>query len=207
MKKITLTLRNYSLLASISLIAMTFLAIYAYGLVINPLYIEGDAIETARNIQNSGATYYSGVVGWVLILIADLLVSLAFYKILKPVALKFAILSGGSRLIYTLLLSFAIYHLFTLELSTFMYIWSLGLFVFGFHLILTGVATIKSRDIPLYIGVFLIIAGIGYAVTNGIYQFLPVYEDIGHTLESVMSLPMMIGELAFAIWLLVKGGK
>jgi len=186
---------------------MTFLAIYSYALVINPLYIEGDAIETVRNIQKSGITYYSGVMGWVLILIADLLVSLAFYKILKPVDLKFAILSGSSRLIYSLLLAIAIYHLFTLELSAFMYNWSLGLFIFGFHLILTGIATMKSRDIPLYIGILLIVAGVGYAVIHGIYQFLPAYEDIGHTLESVMALPMTIGELTFAIWLLIKGGK
>jgi hypothetical protein len=85
--------------------------------------------------------------------------------------------------------------------------WSLGLIVIGLHLTVTGLGVFQSNKTPNILGVLLIIAGIGYSLIHGLQNFLPQIQDFTDSLESILSIPMTIGELSFGIWLLVRGGK
>ncbi len=199
--------RKYALIAGISLVVMALLAGYSFGFVMSSIYVENDPITTAANIESSSLLYLSGNLGWVLILITDILVAIGFYMVLKKINKKMALLSGGFRLLYSAIFAIGIANLFWNNIEIFMKFWSFGLFVIGFHLIFTGIGTLYTKQIPLLIGLLLIVAGFGYSLIHGIYNFLPAYTQLGHTIESLMSIPMTIGELSFGIWLIVKGGK
>jgi len=92
-------------------------------------------------------------------------------------------------------------------LSAFENIWSYGLIIFGVHLLLVGLIAYKSKSSPKLISILLIIAGVSYTLLNVMYAVLPQIDSYTNILEMILVLPMTIGELAFAIWLLIKGRK
>jgi hypothetical protein len=94
-----------------------------------------------------------------------------------------------------------------LYLSAFNSIWSLGLIVFGIHLLIIAYLILKSDFIPRFLGVLLVIAALSYVLIHSMYLFLPQYQTTTMLIEKILSLPMTAGELGFGIWLLIRGGK
>jgi hypothetical protein len=74
--------------------------------------------------------------------------------------------------------------------------WGLWLFPFG------GLVY-RSRLLPRFLGVWLIIGGFGYLAISFTGLLLPQYEDM----VSNIAFPGMLGELAIMLWLLIKGAK
>ena len=65
----------------------------------------------------------------------------------------------------------------------------------------------RSVYISKIFGVLLIIASVCYITSNFANLLLPNYEKYKATVELFISLPMIVGELGFGLWLLFKGGK
>lgn len=202
-----LSKRTVSLIGGITLLIMTVFSIFAFGIVLGSIYVEGAPAETLHNIQTQFPLYMAGNISWILILIMDVIVAGCFYLYLRDTHKPLAAASGLLRLIYTFVFAIGIAHLFINNISTYMQYWSIGLIIIGLHLIVTGIATFYDADIPKIIGILLIIAGSAYSLIHGIYNFAPMYEDLGHSIETVMAVPMTLGELSFGIWLLAKGGR
>lgn len=198
--------RKYSLLSGVSLLIMTLLAIFAFGVVLNSIYVEDSVTATAANIQAHSLQYAFGNISWVLILILDVLIAIGFYQVLKQHHRTYALLSGTFRLLYSAIFAIGIAYLFFKDIPVFMRFWSIGLFVIGFHLIFTGLGSFYAK-VPKLVSLLLLIAGISYSLIHGIYLFAPGYEALGHSIESIMSVPMTIGELSFGVWLLFRGGR
>ena len=59
----------------------------------------------------------------------------------------------------------------------------------------------------MVISILLLIAGIGYVFSNSLALLITDYKSIRDNVEAVFILPMILGELSFAIWMLAKGGK
>jgi hypothetical protein len=72
---------------------------------------------------------------------------------------------------------------------------------------IVGYITLKSDNIPKVIGILLLLASIGYIVIHLFNTFLPQYNGVISILNIIFSLPMIVGELGFGIWLLLRGGK
>jgi hypothetical protein len=70
-----------------------------------------------------------------------------------------------------------------------------------------GYLAFKSDSIPKIISILLLLASIGYIVINLCKTFFPEYDGVISILQFVFSVPMIVGELGFGIWLLFKGGK
>jgi hypothetical protein len=66
---------------------------------------------------------------------------------------------------------------------------------------------IKHPDIHNAIAFFLAIAAVSYVLISTAKVVAPAYQSQIASAESILSIPMAIGELSFAIWLLIKGGK
>jgi hypothetical protein len=94
-----------------------------------------------------------------------------------------------------------------LYLDAFESMWSIGLIVFGGHLLIVGNVAIKSNGIPKIISILLVIAGVGYMLIHLCNVFLPQYDGVITVLKFVFTVPMIVGELGFGLWLLFKGGK
>ncbi len=203
----TQQIRRWSLISGISLLIMIVAAGYAYGYVFSQVYESGNVITTLSNIQTNYMLYVTGIVAWGLILVLDLLISYGFYLYLKPIQGKLALTSGLLRLAYSFFLGIAILFLIRNDIELFNRIWSFGLIIFGFHLTITGIAVISKTGLLRILGILLIIAGMSYSLIHGLDNFLPELETFTASLESILVVPMTIGELFFGIWLLVKGGK
>ena len=98
-------------------------------------------------------------------------------------------------------------NLVMLALDAFNYTWLIGLASFGIHLILIGYLVLSSRIAPKALGIVLSVAGAAYVIDTLAYSLLPNDAELETALLVMVALPAVIGELAFAIWLLMRGGK
>ncbi|MBX0358562.1 DUF4386 domain-containing protein [Halobacillus sp. Nhm2S1] len=77
--------RQPAIIAGVSLIFMTLAAFFSYGYVHSSLVIQEDANRTYDLLQSSLSLLHLGIGGWLVIIFTDLIVTWAFYKVLKPV--------------------------------------------------------------------------------------------------------------------------
>ena len=211
---------KYALTAGITLLIMALAAFYTYGYVYNSLIDPLSPGETLDNLLNSSGLFLSGLIMWFVIIITDLTVTWTLYVFLKDIDNKLSLLAALFRFIYTVMLTIAvfklckIYYLIDTDLTatvaidlsnSFNRIWSLGLIVFGVHLLFLGFTSLKTTSIPAIFKILLIVAGGGYLITNILYNFLPSLHSFTKILEMILVVPMTVGELGFAVWLIVKG--
>ena len=217
--------RSAAIIAGVSLLIMAVAAFISYGYAHLSLVVIGDPASTLRNIQESFSLFQLEIVGWVVIILLDIVMSWAFYVYLKPVHAEYSLLAAWLRLIYTAILVSAVSHLIIASriiqensnemlasqimtsIIAFESIWSIGLIVFGTHLIMIGYVAMKATHIPKLISIFIIVAGVSYMLIHVLYGFLPQFEQVTTILETILSIPMMMGEVGFGLWLLLKGRK
>jgi hypothetical protein len=75
----------------------------------------------------------------------------------------------------------------------------------GLWLFPLGILVYRSRFLPRFLGVWLIITGIFYLVLSFTSIMLPQYKDM--ISNSPFALPAEVGEVAFMFWLLIMGAK
>lgn len=223
--------RKSAFIAGTSLIIMALASFFSYGFVHENLAVQGDPSATYNNIMSSTALFKGEIFGWVIILILDIVVAWAFYIFLKPIHKSLSLLGAWLRLTYSAILGIAILNLifvlllsgdtnyfssFKIEqiqalmmlfLEAFQFIWSIGLIIFGGHLMIVGYVAFKSDSIPKVISILLLLASIGYMVIHLSKTFLLQYDGAIAILNLVFTIPMVAGELGFGIWLLLRGGK
>ena len=211
--------RKAAKITGVALLTMTIIAIFSIGYAYDQ-FDRPEQLEWLKNniTQNIGL-YYSMLTGILLIIILDFIVSYTLYKYFEEDKRKLALLSGIIRAIYTVIFGIATYFLTknvnTNELSNqiiksnfeqFQTIWNCGLVIFGFHILLIGYLMKVNREIPNILSYITIIAGISYMLTSLLKLEVP-NSQLVNTLVMILALPMTIGELGLAIWLLIKGGK
>lgn len=204
---------------------MAAVAGFSYGFVHSNLVVLGDISTTYDNIASSIMLFKAEIVGWIVILILDVIVAWSFYIFLKPIDQELALLASWLRLTYAAILGIAILNLIyvlllsnnasvtdplqenvTFYLEAFEMIWSVGLIVFGVHLLIVGWITFHSNSIPKIISILLVLAAIGYIGIHLCKTFL-IEQNIITTIELIFNIPMIAGELGFGLWLLFKGGR
>jgi len=171
---------------------------------------------TTENIINDISLFKTGIIGWVVIFICDLIVSLGVYLLFQEKNNKLALSTAWLRFFYTIILGIAISRLIMVSISyenliynlnLFNEIWSFGLTIFGLHLICLSYLFYNESVWNKLISLLLILAGIGYLVTYIGELVLPNFGNYKQTIEMIFMAPMILGEIGFAIWLLIKGGK
>lgn len=223
--------RKSALAAGIALIVMALAAFFSYGYVHSSMVVQGDASATYNNIMSSNMLFKAGILGWLIILISDIVVAWAFYIFLKPINKHLSLLGAWLRLSYATILGIAIMNLLfvllltnntddvtllgigqlqahvMLYLNAFDTIWSIGLIIFGGHLLIVGYLAFKSDSIPRILSILLLVAAIGYMIIHLCLTFLPQYDGLITIFEYIFTVPMIAGELGFGIWLLIRGGR
>jgi ABC-type microcin C transport system permease subunit YejB len=71
----------------------------------------------------------------------------------------------------------------------------------GLWLFPLALLVIKSGFLPRFLGAWLIINGFAYLITSFTGLLLPQYEST----VSNITFPALLGELAFMLWILIKG--
>jgi hypothetical protein len=201
---------------------MVPLAVFANFVALQGMITTSDARATADEIVAREGTFRLGVLAWLLIVVLDVVIAWALYRVFRPVSPAVSMLAAVFRFAYAAVLLVAVGQLLRavdvltagstpaasadgvagralLELNAFQDLYDLGLFLFGLHLALLGYLSLRSDFIPKVIGVLLVVAGVGYAVdTVGTILALGV---------PTVSVFTFLGELLLALWLLVAGRR
>lgn len=225
------SMRKAALITGIAIIVIALSAGIAVGVVDSKLIVNNDSTATMNNIKSNLSLFNVGVFSWLITLIFDIVISWSLYIFLKQVNSSLSLLGAWFRLIYAAILAVAILNyvlvavllnssnsflgndptqlknLVMLFIIGFHRTWSLGLIIFGLHLFIIGYLSVKSGFIPKLIGILLIIAAFSYICIHIMYSFFPQCDSFTKLLESILSLPMALGELSLGIWMLIKGGK
>jgi len=225
------TPRSAARIAGCGYLAIGVLAIFANFFVVSNLIEPGDASATAANIVESEGLFRSGLISFTIVFALDVVIAWALYIFFRDMNRDLALLTAWFRLVYTVLLGVGLIffflvlqlvgraeHLAALEtgqreaqvmlyLDAFEYAWLIGLFSFGVHLALLGYLVLKSGFIPRAIGILLLLAGAVYALDTTAHALLSNYDDFENVFLAIVAVPSVIGELSFALWLLLRGGK
>jgi hypothetical protein len=220
--------RNQGRVAGFVYLLLALIGPFRLIYIPSTLFVSGNATATANNIAAHELLFRLGIVSDLLTGCLGLVVGLALYRLLKGVDQNLAalmVILGG-------LMVTPIYFLNTLNDAAALLLvrgadfllvfdqpqrnalamlflrlhhggvvvneifWGLWLFPFG-------VLVFRSRFLPRFLGVWLIINGFAYLALSFTGVLFPQHED----LVSNIAFPAQLGEVAIMLWLLIKGAK
>jgi len=193
----------------------------------NALFVHGNATATASNILAHASLFRLGIVSGLVAAALWLFVPLALYRLLKGVNQTLAVLMvilgslmqvplffvaavtdgaaqlfarGGYLSVFDKPQRDALARLFLdlhhqLDLANLMFA---GLWLFPF-----GLLVYKSRFLPRFLGVWLMIACFAWLAFSFTGLLFPAYEDKVWSITQ----PIVLGEVATMLWLVIRGAK
>ncbi len=221
MSSLKKTARIAGLLYLLTCIPAPFVLIY----VPNTLIVRGNATATASRILASEWMMRLAIAGELIIAVAFLFAVLALYRLLvgvdKPLAslmvtlfalsIPISCLNALNNIAALILVRGADFlSVFTKPqldalAMVFLRLHSSGLLVaqifWGLWLFPFGILVYRSGFIPRVLGVLLILNGFAYPIQSFISFLLPQYADV----VSRITLPVLFGEAAIILWLLIRG--
>jgi hypothetical protein len=217
------SLRTYAKVAGVlfllSMIGGGFGEMYAPSRLI----VSTDAAATAANLRSSGFLFRLGFAAYLLEALCDVALAWVFYVLLRPVQKDVALLAAFFGLVSTALFGFAelFYFASTLVLRDAEYLkaftpdqrnalallslktYGLGsgafMAFYGVASLLRGYLIFRSTYLPKFLGVLLMLAGLGFVTKNVLVVLAPQYAS------SVLLLPMFLAGVSLTVWFLVKG--
>jgi len=206
-----------------------FCAGFAQGVARESVFVAGDAIATANNILANSILFKWGLVTDLIAFSTDIAISILLYMLLKSVNKPLALMMACFRLIahpgiatvnllnhaaaLNVLESGGLASQFSqVQLSEwalfFMEAHHLGYLLagvaFGIHCFLLGYLLMKSNHFPTILGILMIGASFGYLIESFGFILIPEYKVI---FGWIVGVSAALGEVTFAIWILVKGTK
>ncbi len=217
-----LTLRRAALIAGFGYLLGP--VTYAEFSIYPKLVIPGNIEQTVQNIGSHRALFAAAILCYLIEFVEDIVIAWALYVLLVPVNRAFSRLTAWFRLMYTAIALFgllklvAVFNLVNtpdymtafgsqqlhaqikLLLGTFRDDWSIGLVLFGIHLALLGCLIYRSGYIPKWLGILLVIDGLGW-VTNSLQPYLYPNANLKFIFIT------FFGEIFLMLWLLIRGWK
>jgi hypothetical protein len=194
----------------------------------NKLFVHGNATATANNIAAHEWLFRFGMAGDLAGAVVLILLVLAFYRLFTGVNQYLAVMVvifGGvmPALIYFVNVVSDAGALMVVRGPEFLSVFDkpqrdalMMLFLrlhdhqvtaaeilWGMWLFPLGTLVYRSRFLPRFLGGWLIINGFAYVILSLIGLLLPQYEDKAF----LFAQPALFGELAFMLWLVIKGAK
>jgi hypothetical protein len=219
--------KNPGRFAGLLYILTSIVGFFAMGYVPRKLFVHGDATATANNIAASETLFRLGIAGELIGMTAFIFVALALYDLLKGVNRRRA-----SLMVTLIVVSIPI--AFLNELNSiaalvlvrggeflsifekpqrdalamlFLNLHHHGIVVaeifWGLWLFPLGLLVYRSQFLPRFLGVWLIFAGFAWVVLSLTGILLPQYQN---KVDSY-SQPAFLGEIAFMLWLVIKGAR
>ena len=200
--------------------------LYAMFYIPSQINMRTDAVTTAQNILSNEFLFRISILNDLISSAIWVVLVLVLYRMLKPVNERQAKLMVALVIVQIpavfIMEAFNITSLMilkgeilkTFELSQrqdlatlFLKINEYGVLAlelfWGLWLFPLAILVDKSRFLPRFLGIWLIIDGFALLVLSFTSLLLPQYKDIVYKIV----FPAMLGEFAFMLWLLIKGAK
>ncbi|PYX85271.1 MAG: DUF4386 domain-containing protein [Acidobacteria bacterium] len=213
--------------AGLLYVFMSLLGFFAMAYIPSKLIVHGNATATANNIAASETLFRLGIAGELIGQAGFIFVALALYDLLKGVSRRHALLM-------VILIVVSIPIAFLNELNSiaalvlirgadflsildepqrdtlamlFLNLHDRGFVVaemfWGLWLFPLALLVYRSRFLPRFLGVWLALAGFAWVILSLTGILLPQYQDKADS----YSQPAFFGEIAFMLWLLIRGAK
>jgi hypothetical protein len=220
------SLKKTARIAGLLILIITVVAPFGMMYVPNNIIVPGDAVSTANNIMASEGLFRIGIVSDSVVFLLEIVIVVMLYVLLKPVNKTLSLVAAFARLAMTviqginllnnfsalMILSGADYlkvfeagqlqALVMLFLNAYEYVTHVWGLFFALHLFFLGYLVYKSGYIPRILGIVLVIASACYLIQSWGNILLPKYKEIFAWVGF-----LSIIELAFPIWLVIKGVK
>src|SRR5438552_4268221 len=220
--------RNPGRVAGFIYLLLSVIAPFRLMYIPNALFVRGNATATANNIVAHETLFRLGIVSDLISGVIVIFLALALYRLFKGVdrnqAVLMVILGGvlpSAIYFFNVLndaaalmlargadflsvfekphrdaLAMLFLRLHHQEVVAAEIFWGLWLFPLG-------VLAYRSRFLPRFLGIWLVINGFAYLAMSFTGLLLPQYEDM----VSNIAFPAQLAELAFMLWLVIKGAK
>jgi hypothetical protein len=216
--------RRIALTAGLGLLIMAVLAPFALFGVLRSLVVPMDASATFDNIVASQGLFRSGIAAFLIVIMLDVVVAWALYVLLAPVNRTLALLTAWLRLAFAAIFGSTLVSLLdaaqlvagagqsplqpdqlhqqvTSSIASFESGWTgIALAIFGVHLLGLGFLLLRSKDFPKFLGVLVVVAGVGY-----------LFDSFGTILVADYALSIgtftFVGEALLIFWLLWRAIK
>ena len=212
--------KKQGLIAGVLLIIMAIVAGFSFGYAHNSL-IADSPVMTVQNLLANRSLFLAELSGWSIIFITDLIVAIALYFFFRSTSKQTSMITAIIRVVYTVILGIAIIQLFKIipvlsldnpdvsltvsHLQQFEKLWSIGLIVFGLHLIGLGYLSVKSMSVSKWLGYLLYFGGISYTFLHGSKELSLFDNQVLASIENILALPMALAEILLALWLIYQG--
>lgn len=209
------------------LAGLCYLAIIALGLwtevfVRGSLVVAGDAAATAQRIAAQPGLWRLGLAADLLMQLLDVPVIVVLWRLLRPVNETLALTATGLNVVQTaVLVANRVQLLSALDLLTAPAVgaaflpgqrealamlavqlhgqgFGIGLIFFGAACVIRGALIAHSGVAPRLLGGGLVAAGVAYLLNSFALLLAPAFAAL---LFPAVMLPVLVGELAFALWL------
>lgn len=195
---------------------------YAEFSIYPKLVIPGNIEQTVQNIAAHRELFAVAIVCYLVEFIEDIVIAWALYYLLLPVNRAVSLLTAWFRLIYTAIAFFGMLKLVSVFdlvpspdysaafgagplqaqvkvlLGTFRDDWSIGLVLFGIHLVLLGILIFQSTYIPKWLGLLIVIDGAGWVISS-LQTYLYPRANLRFLYVTYF------GEIFLMLWLLIRG--
>ncbi len=221
----TISIQKTARVAGALYLLITVLSIPVHFVIPGQLIVAGDAAATANKIMASGGLFRLGIGAELLLLLIEIGLTVLLYILLKPVSKTLSLVAAVSRLAMTvihganlltrvivLVLLGGAGYLTVFEpaqlnalgmvfLNAYDYGFTIGIVFLFLHALILGYLIFKSRYFPRILGVLFMIASLGYLIDSFSHVLIPNYK----TGPVYLAIPIAIAEIAFPLWLLIKG--
>jgi hypothetical protein len=219
--------KNPGRFAGLLYVLTSFVGFFAMGYVPSKLIVHGNAAATASNIAASETLFRLGIAGELIGQAGFIFVALALYDLLKGVNRRHASLMV-TLIVVSIPIAFvnelnSIAALVLVRGADFLSIFekpqrdALAMLFLNLHhhgfvvaeifwglwLFPLGLLVYRSRFLPRFLGVWIILAGFAWVVLSLTGILLPQYQDKVDTYAQ----PAFFGEIAFMLWLLIRGAR
>src|SRR6202140_208298 len=219
--------KNPGRFAGLLYLFTSIIGVFAMIYVPSKLIVDGNAAATANNISASETLFRLGIAGELIGQAGFIFVALALYDLLKGVnqrhaslmfilivvSVPIAFLNELNSIAALVLVRGADFlsifekpqrdALAMLFLNLHHYGFVVAEIFWGLWLFPLGLLVYRSRFLPRFLGVWLAIAGFAWVILSLTGLLLPQYQDKVNTYLQ----PAILGEVAFMLWLVIKGAK
>lgn len=196
--------------------------VFGEAFVRGSLIDRGDASATVAHILAAEGLFRIGFMADVMMLLSDVAIAILFYVLLRPVSKTLSLMAAAFRLAQASVLGLNLLHYYAallllqhgvglepVQLNTLVqwlldvhsHGYDLGLLFFALSSAILGYLVVKSVYFPNLVGYGLIAAAVVYLLGSLTRFLFPGYFD---SIQLLYLVPL-VAELAFALWLVVKG--
>jgi hypothetical protein len=219
--------KNPGRFAGLLYLLTSFVGFFAMGYVPNKVIVHGNAAATAINIAASETLFRLGIASEIIGHTGFVFVALALYDLLQGVnrrhaslmvilivvSVPIAVLNELNSIAALVLVRGAdflsIFEKPQREALAMLFLnlhdrgFVLAEVFWGLWLFPLGLLVYRSRFLPRFLGVWLALAGFAWLILSLTGVLMPQYTGRVY----VYSQPAIVGEIAFMLWLVIKGAK